>query len=138
MKNIFTLKNIIVYGVLLAFAAVIILQTMTQYKVFPVASEGGITTQDGERQVPQLQPDQTCKGDPIYVEYRWPHSENDADFDNPWECQIQCQDKKRYYIYYANGVGTQCDVLPECLDLGEDQGVTCNPPKGDKPDEEEE
>ncbi|MDD5469194.1 MAG: hypothetical protein PHO92_00105 [Candidatus Peribacteraceae bacterium] len=138
MKNFFTLKHIIVYGIILAITVVVVLQTTTEYKVFPVTSQEPTVTQDGERQAPQLEPGQTCKGEPIYVDYKWPHSENGLDFNNPWECQIQCEDEKRYYIYYANGVGTQCDVLPECLDLGEDQGVTCNPPKSDQPDENEE
>jgi len=135
MKNSLTLKNVIIYGVILVLAVIVVLQTMTQYKVFPTASDEQID-EGNERVIPQLEAGTTCKGEPIYVDYKWPHSENDEDFANPWECQIQCQDQKKHYIYYSNGAGTQCDVLPECLDLGEDQGVTCNPPKGDKPDEE--
>jgi hypothetical protein len=71
-------------------------------------------------------PKVTCKGEPITVDYTFPHPD-DASFDNPWECKIQCGDKVQRYIYYKNGVATQCASLPSCLDWGEDNLTTCIP-----------
>lgn len=138
MKHFFTFKNIIVYVIVLALAAIVILQTQTDYRIFPVKSDEVAQQDQGERtELPTLKEDQTCKGDPIYVDYLYPHDRNDSNFENPWECQVQCNENKQRYIFYPDKVGTQCDVLPECLDLGEDLSVTCNPPKKDIPKEEE-
>ena len=68
--------------------------------------------------------DQNCQGTPIYVTY--PYQGGMLD---PWECKVQCDDKKQRYIVYTNGKATPCEVLPGCLDYGEDYDITCTPPK---------
>jgi len=73
-------------------------------------------------------PDAPCVGQPIVVNYPFPHPE-DADFENPWECQVQCADKVQRYILYSNGRATQCSKVPGCLDQGEDNWATCTPPQ---------
>ncbi|MDD5469193.1 MAG: hypothetical protein PHO92_00100 [Candidatus Peribacteraceae bacterium] len=82
-----------------------------------------------EKELPKATPpppQAPCKGEPITVGYTFPHP-SDASFDNPWECKVQCEDKVQRYIYYTNGVATQCASLPSCLDWGEDNLITCTP-----------
>lgn len=64
-----------------------------------------------------------CAGTPIAVAY--PYRGNP---ENPWECRVQCDGTEQRYILYSNGLATQCDQPPSCLDRGEDDGVTCAPP----------
>lgn len=64
-----------------------------------------------------------CEGEPIFVTYAYTGAVND-----PWECQVQCDDQKLRYIAYTNGLGTQCQDLPGCNDWGEDNGITCTTP----------
>lgn len=64
-----------------------------------------------------------CKGMPITVDFAYTGGVND-----PWTCQVQCQDDKPRYILYSNGKATQCQVPPGCNDYGEDNGVTCTVP----------
>ena len=71
-----------------------------------------------------IQADQPCQGTPIFVTY--PYQGGMLD---PWECKVQCDDKKQRYIVYTNGKATPCEVLPGCLDYGEDYDITCTPPK---------
>ncbi len=71
--------------------------------------------------------DQECQGIPIYVSYPFQGGMLD-----PWECKIQCDDKKQRHIVYTNGKATPCETLPGCLDYGEDHGITCQIPGGMK------
>lgn len=64
-----------------------------------------------------------CRGEPIPVAYPYRGSPED-----PHECKVQCDDNWPRYIFYSNGLGTQCDTPPSCNDRGEDDGVTCTPP----------
>lgn len=64
--------------------------------------------------------EEECQGEPITVTY--PYQGGMLD---PWECKIQCEDKKQRYIVYTNGIATPCEKLPGCLDYGEDYGVKC-------------
>ena len=68
------------------------------------------------------EPPKPCAGEPIVVDYPY-----DGAFLEPWECQIQCEDKVQRHILYKNGKATQCEKLPGCLDWGEDHGETCVP-----------
>ena len=63
-----------------------------------------------------------CEGEPLFVDYPFQGS-----FLEPWACQPQCEDQILRHIVYSNGKATQCSALPECLDWGEDAGVTCKP-----------
>lgn len=64
-----------------------------------------------------------CTGEPIHVAYPY-----EGGMLDPWECRIQCDDKKQRYIAYTNGKAAPCEELPGCLDYGEDHGITCKPP----------
>jgi len=66
-----------------------------------------------------------CEGKAIEVDYEWPHP-TDEDFENPWECEVQCEGGRQRYISYSNGIGTQCEKIPDCFDIGEDYKVTCS------------
>ena len=77
---------------------------------------------DGKSYKPQ--PGTTCRGDPIEVSYPY-----HGGMLQPHACKPQCKDDKQRYILYTNGKATQCQTPPGCLDWGEDQGVTCEPPK---------
>ncbi len=81
------------------------------------------TAEEKENDVP-------CEGLPIRVDYTYPHP-TDADFDNPWECQVACQTDNYVprYILYTNGNATQCGGPPNCYDTGEDQRFQCDPPE---------
>lgn len=68
-------------------------------------------------------PSSACKGEAIIVDVPYVGTVNE-----PWTCQVQCEDKKQHYILYSNGKATQCQELPGCNDTGEDTGVTCVPP----------
>ncbi len=61
-----------------------------------------------------------CVGTPIKVDYPFA-----GGFLEPHACASQCQDMQQHYILYDNGKATQCQILPGCLDWGEDRGVTC-------------
>lgn len=65
---------------------------------------------------------QPCIGEPLEVDY--PYQGGMLD---PHACSVQCEDEVQRYIVYTNGKATQCQILPGCLDWGEDQGVTCVP-----------
>lgn len=65
-----------------------------------------------------------CTGAPIPVDFAYTGGVNE-----PWTCQVQCDDNKQRYILYSNGKATQCETLPGCNDTGEDSGVTCAPPE---------
>jgi len=78
-----------------------------------------------ERSMPEIKPAEpaaACKGEAIVVDYPY-----EGGFLDPWECQIQCTDKRQRYIQYTNGIATPCSDVPGCLDEGEDNGVTCTP-----------
>lgn len=64
--------------------------------------------------------EEECLGEPIVVDYPY-----QGGMLEPWECRIQCDDKKQRYIVYTNGIATPCEKLPGCLDYGEDYGITC-------------
>lgn len=64
-----------------------------------------------------------CEGAPLPVSY--PYA---GGFLEPHACAMQCQDQIQRYVVYSNGFATQCEKLPGCRDLGEDQGVICVPP----------
>lgn len=64
-----------------------------------------------------------CLGTPISVDY--PYA---GGFLDPHACADQCEDQQQHYVLYSNGQATQCQILPGCLDWGEDRGVTCVPP----------
>lgn len=70
--------------------------------------------------VSKERPEQDCTGEPIVVSY--PYQGGMLD---PWECKIQCEDRKQRYIVYTNNVATPCEQLPGCLDYGEDYGIKC-------------
>lgn len=61
-----------------------------------------------------------CEGVPLEVDYPFHGGMNP-----PHACKPQCDDDVQRYILYSNGMATQCQLLPGCLDWGEDQGVTC-------------
>ena len=71
--------------------------------------------------------EQDCAGTPIYVTYPF-----EGGMLDPWECKIQCDDKKQRYIVYTNGKATPCAALPDCTDYGEDNSITCVVPGGMK------
>ena len=64
-----------------------------------------------------------CVGVALAVDYPF-----QGGFLDPHACKPQCDDGKQRYIVYNNGKATQCQILPGCLDWGEDRGVTCTPP----------
>jgi hypothetical protein len=64
-----------------------------------------------------------CIGEPIEVDFAYNGGVNE-----PWTCQVQCDDDEPRYILYSNGMATQCETPPGCNDTGEDTGVTCTPP----------
>lgn len=72
---------------------------------------------------PPPQPGQMCKGEPIIAGY--PYQGGLLD---PHACKVQCEDGRQRYVVYTNGMATQCQEPPGCLDWGEDNGVTCEPP----------
>ena len=71
--------------------------------------------------------DKECAGVPIVVSYPF-----EGGMLDPWECKIQCEDKKQRYIVYTNGKATPCAAVPDCTDYGEDNSVTCKVPGGMK------
>lgn len=89
--------------------------------LFIVALES--VTEPPMPKIKPAEPDKPCKGEAIVVDYPY-----EGGFLDPWECQIQCTDKKQRFILYTNGVATPCSDVPRCLDEGEDNGVTCIPP----------
>ena len=67
------------------------------------------------------EPPTACKGAPLVVDYNY----RGGDL-SPHACAVQCeQPGEQRYIVYADGYATQCQLLPGCLDEGEDNGVTC-------------
>lgn len=68
-------------------------------------------------------PNAECEGEALVVDYPF-----EGGFLDPHACKPQCDDGKQRYIVYSNGKATQCQILPGCLDWGEDRGVTCVPP----------
>lgn len=66
---------------------------------------------------------QPCEGIPITVDYPF-----HGGMLQPHACKPQCQDGTQRYVLYTNGKATQCQKPPGCLDWGEDNGVTCEPP----------
>lgn len=64
-----------------------------------------------------------CLGTPIKVDYPF-----EGGFLDPHACASQCNDQQQHYVLYSNGEATQCQILPGCLDWGEDRGVTCAVP----------
>ena len=71
--------------------------------------------------IPPPEPEKPCKGQAIYVDYEYPPTQQPS----PWECEVQCNDDEERYVHYTNDFGTQCEAPPGCLDLGEDNNVTC-------------
>ena len=69
---------------------------------------------------PPPAPELDCIGEPITVTYPYTGTVND-----PWDCQVQCDDDKPRYLLYSNGKATQCETPPGCNDTGEDSGITC-------------
>ena len=67
-----------------------------------------------------------CEGEALVVDYPY-----HGGMLQPHACKPQCDDDVQRYILYPNGKATQCQILPGCLDWGEDQGVTCVPPEED-------
>ncbi len=80
--------------------------------------ESVIADKSGKEFAPE--PDQTCEGEALKVKY--PYKGGMLD---PHACKVQCEDEVQRYIVYTNGKATQCQILPGCLDWGEDQGITC-------------
>lgn len=72
-----------------------------------------------------------CIGEALEVDYPF-----QGGFLEPHACKPQCDDGKQRYILYSNGKATQCQMIPGCLDWGEDRGVTCIP-SGQMPSSEE-
>ncbi|HVW66500.1 MAG TPA: hypothetical protein VHA78_02085 [Candidatus Peribacteraceae bacterium] len=72
---------------------------------------------------PPPPPQADCIGTPITVDQPYLGAALD-----PWTCQVQCNDDQPRYILYSNGMATQCETPPGCLDYGEDHGITCKPP----------
>lgn len=70
-----------------------------------------------------MPPPEQCRGAPIRVDFAFNGSVNE-----PWTCQVQCEDSLPRYILYSNGKATQCEAPPGCNDYGEDRGITCVPP----------
>jgi len=124
----FSKKTLFIVVVIIVLAAVVILQATTDFQVTKLFQKGGDGNEEqaGGDEAAKLVEGAPCEGDPIKVDYTYPHPE-DEDFENPWECQVQCTDGIQRYISYSNGKGTQCEKLPGCLDQGEDQAVTCKP-----------
>lgn len=71
-----------------------------------------------------------CIGDPIVVDYPFA-----GGFLDPHACAPQCEDQVQRYVLYSNGQATQCQIVPGCLDWGEDRGFTCIPPGQESSDE---
>lgn len=103
----------VVYG----FCALIILLLAVQWIIPPRMPE-----------VKLPDPLADCVGEPLSVPYAYTGGVNE-----PWACQVQCDDQKQRYLSYTNGVFTQCEMLPGCNDTGEDSGVTCRAPLISKP-----
>ena len=82
--------------------------------IFPNTSVPTVTVDDEEKD---------CAGTPIFVTY--PYQGGMLD---PWECKVQCDDKKQRYIVYTNNIATPCEEPPGCLDYGEDYGIKCRLP----------
>jgi len=72
---------------------------------------------------PDVIEEEDCVGEAIVVDYDYQGGVN-----TPHECKIQCEDDEPRYILYANGMATQCEDPPGCIDAGEDDGITCTPP----------
>ncbi len=119
------LKKLIVMGIFVALIVIIGMQTFTDYSFLPSDSDEGNVPSDVAETV--WKDGDPCVGDPIDVEYTWPHPTDDDSFTNPWECSIQCEDGVQRYISYINDSATQCENTPGCLDWGEDNAVTCIP-----------
>lgn len=84
--------------------------------------ESVIADKSGKEFAPKA--NQACVGQPLEVDY--PYQGGMLD---PHACAVQCEDEVQRYIVYTNGKATQCQILPGCLDWGEDQGTTCVIPK---------
>ena len=121
------LKKLIVMGIFVALIIIIGLQTFTDYSFLSSDSDnGGVMPQAAVETV--WEDGDPCVGDPIDVDYTWPHPADETDFTNPWECSIQCEDGVQRYIRYVNDdIGTPCENIPGCLDWGEDNAITCIP-----------
>lgn len=72
-----------------------------------------------------------CKGEPIFVDENYY-----GDTLEPHSCAEQCNNNKQRYLLYKNGRATQCETPPGCNDIGEDKGIECLPPSGNKAIEE--
>jgi len=100
------------YGKVLGlFLVIVFVMVITQSFVTP-------RVQDYEPAVTE-----ECLGTPIIVDY--PYA---GGFLDPHACASQCDDQQQHYVLYSNEKATQCQILPGCLDWGEDRGVTCTAP----------
>lgn len=61
-----------------------------------------------------------CTGEPIAVDYPYKGS-----IEDPHSCAVQCRTGTPSFILYSNGLATQCEPPPGCLDWGEDHGILC-------------
>lgn len=66
---------------------------------------------------------ESCVGEPLFVDYPF-----EGGYIDDHACAVQCEDRIQRYIMYRNNRATQCELLPGCLDKGEDSGQTCEPP----------
>lgn len=94
-------------------ALIIIISVVLLYESF--ITDHGTTVMKPEE-------NQKCIGTAIRVDYPFY-----GGMIEPHACAQQCEDNMQHYILYTNGQATQCQILPGCLDWGEDQGVTCSP-----------
>ncbi len=99
-----------------AFAVLIIaILVVLSYKAF-MGNGGAVTGK------PIL--NAVCEGQALAVDYPY-----QGGMIPPHACAPQCEDNVQRYVLYSNGKATQCQMLPGCLDWGEDQGVTCVMPE---------
>lgn len=73
--------------------------------------------------VTPMEPTEECRGEALSIPFAYNWGPVD-----PHSCKVQCDDGKLRYLVYTNGMATQCEELPGCLDYGEDHGVTCRIP----------
>jgi hypothetical protein len=137
----FSPKTLVIGAVVLVVAGAVAVQFTTDIDLLKYfqKEDAPVEEQNPDDEQPEqetLRPGVACKGEALVVDYTYPHPTEE--FDNPWECQVQCDDGVQRYISYENGTATQCESLPGCLDLGEDQAVTCIPPVQDQDEEDAE
>ena len=122
-------KQLVIYAVIILLVVVFGLEKFAGVSIFSSSDEPQVAEEVQEEAEPVdigWVNGAPCEGVAIAVDYEWPHPESE-DFENPWECEPQCNDGIQRYISYTNGVGTPCEKVPGCLDIGEDHKVVCVP-----------